>query len=104
MTELPECLKSWDVLKAPRPKYAQNSPMAFPQFTSQWLSMNVLSIDKERVLVDLEGHPALVVPTVLWRHYRPADPPAQSTRPDPEAQGGLDPPARPGAPPPRSRR
>ena len=54
VTELPECLKSWDVLTAPRPKYAHNSPMAFPQFTSQWLSMNVLSIDRERVLVDAQ--------------------------------------------------
>jgi glycine amidinotransferase len=54
VTELPECVKKWDVLVAPRPSYAPASPMAFPQFTSQWLSMNVLSLDHERVLVDAQ--------------------------------------------------
>jgi glycine amidinotransferase len=52
--ELPECVKKWDVLVAPRPSYAVHSPMAFPQFSSQWLSMNVLSLDPERVLVDAQ--------------------------------------------------
>jgi glycine amidinotransferase len=50
--ELPECLRRWDVLVAPRPSYASGSPMAHPQFTSQWLSMNVLSLGEGRVLVD----------------------------------------------------
>lgn len=54
VTELPECLQNWEVLKAPRPKYHQDSPMARPQFTSQWLSMNVLSLDHQRVLVDVQ--------------------------------------------------
>ncbi len=52
--ELPACLKSWDVLTAPRPTYDPNSAMASPQFSSQWLSMNVLSIDRERVIVDAQ--------------------------------------------------
>lgn len=52
VAELPECLRKWQVLQAPRPTYAPESPMAQPQFSSQWLSMNVLSIDHERVLVD----------------------------------------------------
>lgn len=53
VSELPECVRKWDVLKAPRPSYyVPGSPMARPQFTSQWLSMNVLSLDHERVLVD----------------------------------------------------
>lgn len=54
VAELPECVKKWDVLVAPRPSYAVHSPMAFPQFSSQWLSMNVLSLDQERVLVDAQ--------------------------------------------------
>ena len=54
VTELPECVRKWDVLVAPRPSYLPGSPMAHPQFTSQWLSMNVLSIDPERVLVDAQ--------------------------------------------------
>jgi glycine amidinotransferase len=54
VTELPECVRKWDVLVAPRPSYALNSPMAFPQFTSQWLSMNVISLDSERVVVDAQ--------------------------------------------------
>jgi glycine amidinotransferase len=54
VTELPECVRNWDVLVAPRPTYLPGSPMSFPQFTSQWLSMNVLSLDHERVLVDVQ--------------------------------------------------
>lgn len=54
VTELPECVRKWDVLVAPRPTYGLTSPMAFPQFTSQWLSMNVLSLDPERVVVDAQ--------------------------------------------------
>jgi glycine amidinotransferase len=52
VNELPECLRKWQVIQAPRPTYAPESPMANPQFSSQWLSMNVLSIDPQRVLVD----------------------------------------------------
>jgi glycine amidinotransferase len=51
---LPECLRKWDVLQAPRPTYDADSPMANPQFSSQWLSMNVLSLDHKRVLVDVQ--------------------------------------------------
>ncbi len=54
VTELPECVRRWDVLVAPRPSYEPDSPMASPQFSSQWLSMNVLSLDHERVLVDAQ--------------------------------------------------
>src|SRR5206468_13022820 len=32
--ELPECVRKWDVLVAPRPSYAAASPMAHPQWTS----------------------------------------------------------------------
>lgn len=56
VAELPECLRKWDVLQAPRPTYDPDSPMAEPQFSSQWLSMNVLSLDHERVIVDAQQH------------------------------------------------
>ncbi|HEY3355428.1 MAG TPA: amidinotransferase [Polyangia bacterium] len=52
--ELPACLASWKILPAPRPTYGATSPMAQPQLTSQWLSMNVLSLDEKRVLVDAQ--------------------------------------------------
>jgi glycine amidinotransferase len=52
LVEVPECLKSWELLPAPPPTYAEESPMAHPHFTSQWLSMNVLSLDPRRVIVD----------------------------------------------------
>jgi glycine amidinotransferase len=52
VTTLPDCLRGWDVRPAPRPSYAARSPMAHPQFSSQWLSMNVLSVGPDRVLVD----------------------------------------------------
>ena len=32
VAELPECLKKWEVLQAPRPTYEADSPMANPQF------------------------------------------------------------------------
>ena len=71
VAELPECVRKWDVLVAPRPSYAVHSPMAVPQFSSQWLSMNVLSLDHERsgesvpadaVLDPADGHGAALAP------------------------------------------
>lgn len=50
--ELPEALSSWDVRKAPLPSYVDSSPMAHPYFTSQWLSMNMFSLDEKRIFVD----------------------------------------------------
>jgi glycine amidinotransferase len=54
LAEVPACLKSWELLPAPPPTYAEDSPMAHPHFTSQWLSMNVLSLDPKRVIVDTQ--------------------------------------------------
>ena len=48
----PAALESWTLIPAPAPSYAEDSPMASPYFTSQWLSMNVLSLDRSRVFVD----------------------------------------------------
>jgi glycine amidinotransferase len=52
LREVPEALRSWDIIWAPEPTYAEDSPMAHPYFSSQWVSMNVLSLDEERVIVD----------------------------------------------------
>ena len=49
---LPERLQGWKLIPAPAPQYETGSPMATPYFTSQWLSMNVFSLDPERVFVD----------------------------------------------------
>ncbi len=52
--KLPAALDSWDIRPAPAPRYHADSPMAHPYFTSQWLSMNVFSLDAERVFVDAQ--------------------------------------------------
>lgn len=49
---MPDALDGWTLIEAPAPQYAEGSPMASPLFTSQWLSMNVLSLDHDRVIVD----------------------------------------------------
>jgi glycine amidinotransferase len=54
MTELPAVMKGWEVLWAPPPSYASDSPMSEAYFTSQWLSMNVLSLDEKRLFVDAQ--------------------------------------------------
>ncbi|MEO1273055.1 MAG: amidinotransferase [Myxococcota bacterium] len=51
-TKAPPCLKDWTLLPAPPPEYHPESPMATPYFTSQWLSMNLFSLDSKRVFVD----------------------------------------------------
>ncbi|MCP4504084.1 MAG: amidinotransferase [Deltaproteobacteria bacterium] len=52
--EIPDALKNWTLIKAPAPSYHEKSPMAHPYFTSQWLSMNVFSLDEEHVFVDAQ--------------------------------------------------
>lgn len=52
LVDVPEALKHWTLIPAPRPVYAEDSPMASPYFTSQWLSMNVLSLDEQHIFVD----------------------------------------------------
>lgn len=47
-----QALEGWTLLPAPPPVYHDESPMASPYFSSQWLSMNVLSLDDRRVFVD----------------------------------------------------
>ncbi|NES98858.1 MAG: amidinotransferase, partial [Desertifilum sp. SIO1I2] len=48
---LPDYFKSWDILLAPKPN---RTPMALydTKVISQWVNMNVLSLDEERVIVE----------------------------------------------------
>jgi glycine amidinotransferase len=54
VTRLPKMFKSWDVLVAPEPEPLSNSgPLArFFSMCSKWISLNVLSIDEKRVIVE----------------------------------------------------
>ena len=47
--KLPEMFRRWDVLKAPESTHTQSFPMC-----SRWISMNVLSLDEKRVVVERE--------------------------------------------------
>ena len=58
--EVPSRSSSWDALWAPEPTYAASSPMSHSYFASQWLSMNVLSLDQKRILVDSQQEPLIV--------------------------------------------
>jgi glycine amidinotransferase len=53
---LPPILDKWDILWAPEPVVGPDSPL---QMDSWWLSMNMLSIDSERVIVDKEQLPLI---------------------------------------------
>jgi glycine amidinotransferase len=54
VTRLPKMFKSWDVLVAPEPEPLSNSgPLArFFSMCSKWISLNVLSLDEKRVIVE----------------------------------------------------
>ncbi len=59
MGEVPKALKNWKLIPAPEPLYPEDSPMAQPRFTSQWLSMNVLSLNEKQIFVE-ESQTALL--------------------------------------------
>lgn len=54
---LPEILKKWDILYPPTP--ISKSPKSPYQFGSHWLSINLFSLDEERVFVDAQQEPML---------------------------------------------
>jgi glycine amidinotransferase len=51
MPRPPEILKKWDVMFAPKPVPRPDYKSPF-KMSSDWLSMNVFSIDSERVVID----------------------------------------------------
>ncbi|PIR83777.1 amidinotransferase [Candidatus Kaiserbacteria bacterium CG10_big_fil_rev_8_21_14_0_10_51_14] len=54
--KLPKMFKSWDVLEAPQPAKPFDSGM---YFSSDWLSINILSIDEKRVMVEAQEEPLI---------------------------------------------
>jgi glycine amidinotransferase len=56
LPRVPHELRAWDVLEAPAP---QTSPSATLFMSSAWISMNVLSIDHERVVVERQQEPLI---------------------------------------------
>ncbi len=54
--KLPDMFKSWDVLVAPPPAKPFDSAL---YFSSDWLSLNMLSIDEKRVIVEKEEAPLI---------------------------------------------
>jgi glycine amidinotransferase len=50
--ELPDILKTWDILVAPEPDPINDRILAITSMCGKWLSMNILMIDEKRVIVD----------------------------------------------------
>lgn len=53
---LPPMFKDWEILQAPEPVVPDDYPF---YFTSKWLSLNVLSLDERRVVVEAEEKPMI---------------------------------------------
>ncbi len=49
---LPAILKTWDILVAPEPDPITDRMLKMTSLCGKWLSMNVLSVDEKRVIVD----------------------------------------------------
>ncbi len=54
--KLPDIFKSWDVLVAPPPAHPFDSAL---YFSSDWLSLNMLSIDEKRIVVEEQERPLI---------------------------------------------
>lgn len=54
--DLPPMFDSWEILTAPLPSISDSLPL---YFTSKWISINVLSIDEERVVVEEQEAPLI---------------------------------------------
>jgi glycine amidinotransferase len=52
--ELPKMFKTWDILPAPKPCIPDGQLL---YMSSKWVSMNVLMLDKERVMVERQEEP-----------------------------------------------
>lgn len=73
--KLPAALRGWEIIHAPKPRArADTDSLLAP--SSSWLSINVFSLDEERVVVDAEQHELI---QVLRDHgFRPIPVPFQS--------------------------
>lgn len=63
--KLPEITKSWDLLMSPQPDRQKVEFMGFPSQVTSWISMNVFSIDEERVFVE-EQQVSLIKALTDW--------------------------------------
>jgi glycine amidinotransferase len=63
--ELPDVLKKWDLLPAPKPNETKLDLIGFPSTTTTWISMNILSIDSERIFVE-EQQVSLIAKLKDW--------------------------------------
>jgi len=77
--DLPSFIKEWDIIIAPRPNKSRNTAFSQLNMCSDWLSVNVLSLDEERVIVEeqqvslvalLKDHGFKVI-TCPFTHYSP---------------------------------
>jgi glycine amidinotransferase len=53
---LPAIFRGWEILRAPEPTVPDSHPF---YFTSKWLSVNVLSLDERRVVVEAAERPMI---------------------------------------------
>jgi glycine amidinotransferase len=51
--QIPEMFRSWDILKAPPPSKQYDSAL---YFSSDWLTVNILSIDEKHIIVEENEH------------------------------------------------
>jgi glycine amidinotransferase len=52
---LPDALRGWEIIEAPKPRARTNADSLLAP-SSSWLSINVLSLDEQRVIVEAEQH------------------------------------------------
>ncbi len=62
VTKIPSQFKSWDILIAPQPMQPYDSGL---YFSSDWLTMNMLSIDEKKVMVEASEQP-MIDALVKW--------------------------------------
>lgn len=56
LRHLPPCLADWEVLTPPKPVGSPGPPLLF---SSDWLSINVLSLDERRIVVEAQETPLI---------------------------------------------
>ncbi len=64
-SKLPEMFRSWDILKAPEPDPIEGKLLNLVSMCGKWLSMNVLSLDEKRVIVD-KHHKGMIKALKSW--------------------------------------
>lgn len=55
-SQLPKQFDSWDIIEAPKPVMSYDSAL---YFSSDWLTMNILSVDEKRIIVEENEEPLI---------------------------------------------